>query len=224
MQARVREPLERRQSAKRRPSPRAPAAWFVSVLLALGNRAAWQAYLGEYRRVVAERLVHVRYDLHDLAEQGALAVVDDFGDEIGADRLTVGVELDLAIGCIEFNRSQRGLQLGLIVAEVAVDFPQAQDQRRRRVIIIGRKQRRAREALLRREGSLIVFHEGLPARIFPGIGLAAGGDRADQRVLGVALGRKDGLVDHDRAAEQMRLAAGLLVLIEEVDGVRAAKP
>src|SRR5260221_12122353 len=103
MQGRVRAPLERRDFDKGRSAPRVPAARFVSVLLALGNRAARQADLGEYCRVVAERLVHVRYDLHDLAEQGALAVVDDFGDEIGADRLTVGVELDLAIRRIEFN-------------------------------------------------------------------------------------------------------------------------
>src|SRR5258708_33501274 len=162
MQERVRQPPERRDLAIGRPATRAPAGWFVSVLLALGNRAARQADLGEYRRVVAERLIDVRYDLHDLAEQGALAVVDDFGDEIGADRLTVGVELDLAIGRIEFDRSQRGLELGLIVAEVAVDFPQAQDQRRRRVIIVGRKQRRSREALLRREVSLMCVHTGPP--------------------------------------------------------------
>src|SRR5438132_2210884 len=118
MQEAVREPLERRNLERRRPTPRASAARLVSVLLALGNRAARQAYLGEYRRVVAERLVHVRYDLHDLTEQGTLAVVDDLGDEIGADRLTVGVELDLPIGRIDFNRSQRGLQLGLIVGEI----------------------------------------------------------------------------------------------------------
>src|SRR3984893_12262249 len=103
MQGRVREPFEPRDLEDGRPTPRAPAARSVSVLLALGNRAARQTYLGEYRRVVTERLVHVRYDLHDLAEQGALAVVDDFRDEIGTDRLTIGVELDLAIGRIDFN-------------------------------------------------------------------------------------------------------------------------
>ncbi len=103
MQGRVREPFEPRDLEDGRPTPRAPAARSVSVLLALGNRAARQTYLGEYRRVVTERLVHVRYDLHDLAEQGALAVVDDFGDEICADRLTVGIELDFPIGCIDFN-------------------------------------------------------------------------------------------------------------------------
>src|SRR5260370_40998780 len=103
MQGPVRESLERRDLEDRRPTPRAPAAGSVSILLALGNRAARQAYLGEYRRVVAERLVHVRYDLHDLAEQGALAGVDDFGDEIGADRLPVGVELDFPVARIDFK-------------------------------------------------------------------------------------------------------------------------
>src|SRR5882724_10086950 len=97
MQGRVRERLERRDFENGRPTRRAPAARSVSVLLALGNRAARQAYLGEYRRVVAERLVHVRYDLH------ALAIVDDFGDEIGADRLPVGVELDFPVGRIDFK-------------------------------------------------------------------------------------------------------------------------
>src|SRR6202171_6585228 len=103
MQGPVRESLERRDLEDRRRTPRAPPAGFVSILLALGNRTARQTYVVEYRRVVAERLVHVRYDLHDLAEQGALAVVDDFRDEIGTDRLTIGVELDLAIGRIDFN-------------------------------------------------------------------------------------------------------------------------
>src|ERR1700737_3956222 len=110
MQERVRERPGRGDFAIGRPAPRAPAAWFVSVLLALGNRAARQADLGEYRRVVAERLIDVRYDLHDLAEQGALAVVDDFGDEIGADCLMPRVELPAFVGCIDCDRGQRGAQ------------------------------------------------------------------------------------------------------------------
>ena len=44
-----------------------------------------------------------------------------------------------------------------------------------------------------------------------------------QRVLGAAFGRQDGLVDHDRSAHQMGLAAGLLVLVQEVDGIGAAE-
>src|SRR6266705_1289162 len=103
MQARVRARPERRDFENGRPTRRAPAARSVSVLLALGNRAARQAYLGEYRRVVAERLVHIRYDFYHLAEQGALAVVNDLGDEIGADRLTVGVQFDFAVGRIDFE-------------------------------------------------------------------------------------------------------------------------
>src|SRR3984893_2601049 len=83
--------------------PSAPVVLLVSVLFALGNRAARQADFGKYRRVVAQRLVKVRYPLHDLAEQGTLAVVDNFGDEISADRLTVRVELDLPVGRIDFK-------------------------------------------------------------------------------------------------------------------------
>ncbi len=53
--------------------------------------------------------------------------------------------------------------------------------------------------------------------------MAAGGHRADQRVLSATLGGQHGLVDHDAAADQMRFAAGLLVLIEEVDRIAAAE-
>ena len=81
----------------------------TSVLLALRDGSARQADLGEHRRIVAERLVHVRNDLHDLAEQGAFAVIHDFGHEIGSDRLPVGVELDLAVGGIDLDFCQRFL-------------------------------------------------------------------------------------------------------------------
>src|SRR5580692_1928259 len=108
-----------------RPAPLGGAGrGLVSILFALRNRAAGQADLGEYRRIVAERLVHVGYDLHHLAEQGTLAVVNDFGDEIRADRLTVGVELDFPVRRIDFKRSKGCLELGLIVAEVAIDLLQ----------------------------------------------------------------------------------------------------
>src|SRR5215208_2602543 len=90
-----------------------------SVFLALGNRSARQPDLGEDRRVVAQRLVHVRDYLHDLAEQGALAVIHHFGDEVGADGLAVGVELDLAVGGIDLGLGEGFLELRLVVAEVA---------------------------------------------------------------------------------------------------------
>src|SRR4051812_49138890 len=67
----------------------------ASVLLTFRDRTARQSDLGEHRRIVTERLVHVRDHLHDFTEQRTLAVIDDLGDEVGADRLAVGVKLDL---------------------------------------------------------------------------------------------------------------------------------
>src|SRR5215472_4522066 len=66
-----------------------------SVFLTFWNGPARQADLGEHRRIVTKRLVHVRDHLHDLAEERALAVIHHLGDEIRADRLAIGVELDL---------------------------------------------------------------------------------------------------------------------------------
>src|SRR6516225_4259840 len=63
-------------------------------------------------------------DLDELAEQGALAVVHDLGDEVGADRLPVGIKLDLAVGRIELDLRQGLLELGLVVAEIAIDLAQ----------------------------------------------------------------------------------------------------
>src|ERR1700676_1553363 len=100
-----------------------------SVLLALWNGPARQADLGEHGRIIAERLVHIRNHLHDLAEQGALAVVHDLGHEVGSDRLPVGVELDLAVGSVDLDFCQRFLELGLVVAEVAIDLTEPLDQR-----------------------------------------------------------------------------------------------
>ena len=59
-----------------------------SVLLALRHFAPRQADCLEHRRVDAERLVHVRNDLHQLVDQVAV-ILDHFGDEVGADRLAV---------------------------------------------------------------------------------------------------------------------------------------
>ena len=99
----------------------------ASVLLTFRHGAARQPDLGEHRRIIAERLVHVRDHLHDLAEQRALAVIDDFRDEVGADCLTVGVELDLAVRCVELDLRQRFPVLRLVVGEIAIDLAQRQD-------------------------------------------------------------------------------------------------
>src|SRR5262245_29690945 len=118
------------------------------VLLALRNRSARQANLGKYCWVITEGLVHVRDNLDDLAEQCAFAVVDHFGDEVGADSLAVGVELDLAVGRIDLDLGESFLELRLVVAEVTIDLTQRKDKRHRRAVVVGGEQRRAGEALV----------------------------------------------------------------------------
>ena len=46
---------------------------------------------------------------------------------------------------------------------------------------------------------------------------------SDQRLFRLAFRRQHGLIDHDRAADQFRVAAGLLILVEEVQRVGAAE-
>ena len=55
------------------------------------------------------------------------------------------------------------------------------------------------------------------------IGHRTGGRRAEQRFAPLALEVEHGLVDRDRAADHRLVAAGLLVLAEEVHGVGAAQ-
>src|SRR5882724_10199543 len=98
-----------------------------SVLPALRDGSARQANLGEYGRIVAQGLVHVGDHLHDLAEQRALAIVYHLGDEVGADRLPVGIKLDLAVGSVELDLGKRVLELGLVVAEIAIDLAKLKD-------------------------------------------------------------------------------------------------
>src|SRR5690349_10300801 len=107
-----------------------------SVFLAFRNGPARQTDLGEYGRIVTERLVHVWNDLDHLAEQRALAIIDHFGDEVRADRLPVGVELDLAVGRIDLELRKRFLELGLVVAEIAINLPERQNERHGRSIIV----------------------------------------------------------------------------------------
>ena len=61
----------------------------VVALLAHGHFAPRQADLGKDGGVEAKRLVHVRHDLDDFADEIAILVRDDFGDETRADRLTI---------------------------------------------------------------------------------------------------------------------------------------
>ena len=61
----------------------------VVALLAYGHFAPRQADLGKDGRVETKRLVHVRHDLDDFADEIAILVLDDFGDETRADRLAI---------------------------------------------------------------------------------------------------------------------------------------
>ena len=70
---------------------------------------------------------------------------------------------------------------------------------------------------------LVGFYKSLPLRVIPSVGQRACGVDADQCLFGLALRRQDRLIDHDRAADELGVAAGLLVLVEEVDGVGTAQ-
>ena len=65
---------------------------------------ARQANLGECFRVDAKRLIHVGHHLNHLADKIAVFVLDNFGHETRTDRLTIVVELHLAIGRVELKR------------------------------------------------------------------------------------------------------------------------
>src|ERR1700684_4488438 len=93
-----------------------------SVLLALRICPARRPDLDKHVSRIAQRLVDVGNDLHDLADQATVAVIGHFGDEVRADRLTVVIEADLAVRRVDGEPGKRSLELRLIVAEVAIDL------------------------------------------------------------------------------------------------------
>src|ERR1700733_3260353 len=93
-----------------------------SVLLALRICPARRPDLDKHVSRIAQRLVDVGDDLDDLADEPALAVVVDFGDEVRADRLAVLIEADLAVRRVDREPGKRSLEFRLIVAEVAIDL------------------------------------------------------------------------------------------------------
>jgi hypothetical protein len=182
--------------------------------------------LVERRLGEAEPLLHVGDDLHHLADEVAVVGLDDFGDEVGADRLAVLVELDLPVRRVEHDLVCSAAELLVVVRKIALDLVERLKHRVGRVVVVDGEQRGAGEGILEVAGlrmRLVGLHERLPFRVRVVVGHAAGGDGADQRVLGLALRRQHGLVDHDRAAEQVGVAAGLLILVEEVHRVGAAE-
>src|ERR1700733_1356678 len=93
-----------------------------SVLLALRICPARGPDLCKSVSRIAQRLVDVGDDLDDLADEPAFPVVGHFGDEVRADRLAVLIEADLAVRRVDGESRKRGLELRLIVAEVAIDL------------------------------------------------------------------------------------------------------
>ena len=72
-------------------------------LLARRIVASRRDELIEGRLGEAEPLLHVRYHLDDLADEIALFVLHDFGDEVCADRLPVLVKRDLSVRCVQLD-------------------------------------------------------------------------------------------------------------------------
>src|SRR5262245_66154365 len=84
------------------------------------------------------------------------------------------------------------------------------------------KQRRRGEPLVGRERVLVGLDVARPFWRWVINGERTRRRGADEGVLGLALGAQYGLVGHNGAADQIGFATGLLVLVEEVDGIRAA--
>ena len=94
------------------------------------------------------------------------AFAADFVDEDRARRLTVLVERDDAQRGLQLQLGQRGLELLLVVAEVAFDLVQGRDHGQRCHVVANAEQRRRGESLVGRERVLIGLDVALstPAR------------------------------------------------------------
>src|SRR5262245_42454408 len=169
----------------------------------------------------AQRLVHVVDLLEHLVVEVALPVLHHLGDEGGADRLPVGVELDVADRALEDHLAERVAVLLLPVREVTLHRFQAVERRLHVQVVHEREQRGARIAV--GEVLLVVGHERLPLWRLVGIGDWRTRDGADQRIATLALVVQDVLAHRDGAADHRLVTAGLLVLVQEVHGVGAAQ-
>src|SRR5262245_62868666 len=83
------------------------------------------------------------------------------------------------------------------------------------------KQRWRRAPLVGGERVLVGLDVACPFRRWVIGGERTRGRSADKGLLGLALGAQHGLVGHYGAADQIGFATGLLVLVKEVDGIRA---
>src|SRR5208282_336410 len=77
--------------------------------------------LVEGRLGEAQPLLHVGDDLHHLTDEIAVIGLDDFGDEVGADRLPILIERDLPVRRLEHDLAQSFAELLVVVREIAFD-------------------------------------------------------------------------------------------------------
>src|SRR5262245_3389430 len=186
-------------------------------LWAVRHVARAEPHLFELLLGHVEPLVDLGQGLHDLVVEGAVRALRHFGDEGRADRLTVLVERDVAGRRLQLQVLQRLAVLLLVARKVALYRLESVKRRLHVDVVDEGEQRRAGEAVL--EVGLVVGHELLPFRGVDTVRHRAGGRRAEQRFAALALEVQHGLVDRDRAADHRLVAAGLLVLAEEVHGV-----
>src|SRR5271166_4807793 len=189
--------------------------------LAVRIVAVRDAKLKEVRFGNAERLVDGRDDPHNLVVEVAVVRLGDLREVVVSDGLPVLVELDLAGRRVEFEIGQRLAEFDAVVGQVALDLVKRRQHRLGFDVVALGKQRGGGEAVLVRR--LVLVHELLPGGSVVVVGDRAGCRRADHVVALLALRAEHGLIHGDRAADQRRRAARLLILAEEIDAVGAAE-
>ena len=88
--------------AAQRGAPRGGGACSL-VLLAIGYGARWWSDLRKFGRIHPEGLVNIGDGLDDLADEIAIAVITEFGNEYIADRLPVLIKSDRACGRFQYE-------------------------------------------------------------------------------------------------------------------------
>src|SRR5262245_47050401 len=203
------------------PAPFIRAATRASPSWAVRHVARSEPDLVELGLRHAEALIDARSHLDDLVVETAVGALGHLGHEGRPDGLAVLVERDLAGRGLELQVLERLAILRLTAGEIAVHGLEPVEGGLHVDVVHEGEEGWAREAVL--EVCLVVGDELLPVRALVGVGDRAGRRRAQQRLAALALEVEHGLVHGDRSADHGLRTARLLVLRQEVDGVRAAE-